>query len=73
MMVAFPNASVPTAQLSILSSMDPAAHLALGAALAPLRDEGVLIVASGMSYHNLRSLMARSLNLGFRVARTVRR
>jgi aromatic ring-opening dioxygenase catalytic subunit (LigB family) len=59
LMVAFPDAGVPATQLSLLSSLDPGQHLALGAALAPLRAEGVLIVASGMSYHNMRGLMAR--------------
>lgn len=52
--VAFPEAHIPTIQLSLQHDLDPAFHLALGKALSPLRDEGVLIVASGMSYHNMR-------------------
>lgn len=55
--VAFPNAGIPTAALSLAGSLDPALHLAAGRALAPLRDEGVLIVASGMSFHNLRGYL----------------
>ena len=45
-------------ELSVRRDMDPAAHIAIGRALAPLRDQGVLIVASGMSYHNLRGLFS---------------
>jgi aromatic ring-opening dioxygenase catalytic subunit (LigB family) len=56
--VAFPRADVPIVQLSLLASMDAAEHIRLGHALAPLRDEGVLIVGSGMSYHNMQTLMA---------------
>ena len=54
MKVALPDADIPLAQMSLRHDLDPAAHIAAGRALEPLRDEGVLIVGSGMSFHNLR-------------------
>lgn len=52
--LAYPEAEVPTVQLSLIHGLDPAEHLRLGRALAPLREEGVFIIGSGMPFHDMR-------------------
>ncbi len=55
MKVALPDADIPLVQLSLRANLDPADHIRAGRALESLRDEGVLIVGSGMSFHNMRA------------------
>ncbi len=55
--IAFPKADIPIVQVSLRADLDPTAHIDLGKALLPLRDEGVLIIGSGMSFHNMQTMM----------------
>jgi aromatic ring-opening dioxygenase catalytic subunit (LigB family) len=54
--VIYPQAQLPVVELSLDRSLDASLQLAVGRALAPLRDEGVLLLCAGMSFHNLRAL-----------------
>jgi aromatic ring-opening dioxygenase catalytic subunit (LigB family) len=49
-----PKAEIPVVMVSLRKDLDPAFHIKLGKALAPLRDQGVAIIGSGSSYHDLR-------------------
>ena len=55
----FPAADVPVVQLALDSSLAPARHLELARRLAPLAEEGVLVLGSGNAVHNLRDAFAR--------------
>ena len=51
----YPQADIPSLQLSLLRGLNPEAHIALGKALRDLRTENILVIGSGFSFHNLRA------------------
>lgn len=55
LLLMYPEARIPCVQLSLIKNLSPAAHIALGKAIADLRKQNVLIVGSGMSFHNMKA------------------
>lgn len=54
----YPEAQLPVVQLALKADFDPAEHIRVGELIAPLRDEGVLIIGSGFSFHDVRGIMS---------------
>jgi len=69
--IMFPDAEIPCVQLSLINTLNPSEHIAMGKALAALRRENVLIIGSGFSFHNLKAFFSandadtRRKNLAF--------
>ncbi|RLA45141.1 MAG: dioxygenase [Gammaproteobacteria bacterium] len=56
----YPAASIPCVQLSLINNLDPQTHINIGKALSDLRKENVLIVGSGLSFHNMDAFLSKS-------------
>jgi len=53
--IMYPEADIPCVQLSLINSLGPTAHIALGSALQGLADRSMLLIGSGFSFHNMRA------------------
>ena len=53
--IMYPEADIPCIQLSLLDSLEPAEHIALGEAISEIAGDGVLVIGSGFSFHNLKA------------------
>ena len=53
----YPDADIPCVQLSLMESLDPGDHVRMGEALQPLVEDGVLVIGSGSSFHNMRAML----------------
>lgn len=58
--IMFPQADIPCVQLSLVNNLDPALHIRIGRALAPLRRENVMVIGSGFSFHNLNAFFQQN-------------
>jgi 4,5-DOPA dioxygenase extradiol len=64
MMLIRPAGDIPILQMSVLASLDPDAHITLGRSLAPLLEQGVTIIGSGLSFHNLGAMLSGQPKVG---------
>ena len=55
LMLMYPDAAIPVVQLSMLADLDPGRHMDMGAAIASVADDDVLILGSGLSFHNMQA------------------
>ncbi len=60
----YPQAQIPCLQLSLLGNLSPVDHIELGRALAELRNRNILIIGSGMSFHNLPAFFSPQRDVG---------
>ncbi len=58
--IMYPEADIPTVQVSLLNGLDPEEHIKLGRALRSLLSENILIIGSGFSFHNLKAFFGAS-------------
>jgi 4,5-DOPA dioxygenase extradiol len=58
----YPQADIPSLQLSLVRGLNPAAHIALGQALRALQHENILVIGSGFSFHNMRAFSGQNMN-----------
>lgn len=56
--IMYPAADIPCIQLSLLDSLDPAEHIALGEAMSGIGDDGLLVIGSGFSFHNMKAFFS---------------
>ena len=61
--IMYPEADIPCVQLSLLGSLDPAEHVALGEAMRDNGGDGVLVIGSGFSFHNLKAFFSSDASL----------
>ena len=59
LMMMYPEADIPCIQVSLSASLDAAEHVVIGKALTPLKDDKLLILGSGFSFHNMQALMSK--------------